>query len=104
MRFPSLALVFHFLRFKLQGERFRNMRTLEQQVLTLVRRAGILRAKELDKHHLPRMCLRRLERKGLIQRISRGLYVPAGSEPVSHQALAEATKLLRGGIVCLLSA
>jgi predicted transcriptional regulator of viral defense system len=42
--------------------------------------------------------------KGLIMRVGRGLYVARGSRPTQHHSLAQASKRVPHGIVCLLSA
>ncbi len=42
--------------------------------------------------------------KGLVMRVGRGLYVARGSRPTQHHSLAQASKRVPHGIVCLLSA
>lgn len=76
-----------------------------QKVLRLTRKAGVLRPRDLDEHGIPRQYLSLLERKGLIRRTGRGLYVPADGEKVTeNHTIAEACKRVHGGVVCLLSA
>ena len=53
---------------------------------------------------IPRECLRRMQRRGLVERIGRGLYILAGSEVSEHHSLAVAAKSVPGATVCLLSA
>ena len=55
-------------------------------------------------HGLPRVALTRLQRRGRIKRIAKGLYVAAGAELSEHHSLAETCARIPGGIVCLLSA
>ena len=75
-----------------------------QQVLDLVKKAGVLRPRELEPHGIPRQYLRLLRERGLLRRIGRGLYVVADEEPTEHHTLAEACKRVPNGVVCLLSA
>lgn len=74
------------------------------RVLKLVREAGILRPRDLDSHQIPRDYLKALHRRGLLERIGRGLYVLPETEPTEFQTLAEACKLVPRGVICLLSA
>ena len=81
-----------------------NMPTKSEQVLQLIRQAGLLRARELVAHQLPRQYLRLLCTAGKVERTGRGLYraVEAGLGP--HHALALVAKRVPQGVVCLLSA
>lgn len=74
------------------------------QILELVREKGIIRPRDLDEHSISRVYLRRLLDRGLLHRISRGVYVAADVEPAEHYSLAEASKRVTTGVVCLLSA
>jgi predicted transcriptional regulator of viral defense system len=79
--------------------------TTTERVLRLTRRAGVLRARDLDEHGIPRQYLSVLERRGLIRRTGRGLYVPADAQQVTaHHTVAEACKRVPAAVVCLLSA
>ncbi|MCK4472384.1 MAG: type IV toxin-antitoxin system AbiEi family antitoxin domain-containing protein [Anaerolineae bacterium] len=78
--------------------------TATNKVMKLVRKKGILRAQELARLGIPRIYLTRLVHKGQLERISRGLYVAADSNPSANRTLAEACKRVPGGIICLLSA
>ena len=73
-------------------------------VVTLVKKAGILRPRDLRSHGIPRLYLRIAAEKGLVMRVGRGLYVARGSRPTQHHSLAQASKRVPHGIVCLLSA
>lgn len=78
--------------------------TKVDRLLELVREKGILRARDLDAHDIPRAYLSRLAEKGLLESPSRGIYISAGAEPHEHQSLIETCTRVPGGVVCLLSA
>lgn len=78
--------------------------TKTEQVLELVRKAGVLRPRDLKAYGLSPEYLRRLEQRGLILRSSRGLYIPADTMFTEHHSLAEACKRVPHGVICLLSA
>lgn len=73
-------------------------------VFRLVKKAGILRPRDLQSHGIPRLYLRMAADKGLVIRVGRGLYVARGSRPTQHHSLAQASKRVPHGIICLLSA
>lgn len=79
-------------------------RTKTNKVLDLVRKAGVLRPRDLDPYNIPRTYLSRLCAAGKLQRIGRGLYVLPGSGVTEHHSMAEACKRVPKGVVCLLSA
>jgi predicted transcriptional regulator of viral defense system len=73
-------------------------------LLDLVRRAGVLRTRDLDPYGIPRVYLRRLEARGLLEHVGRGLYRIAAADVTEHHGLAAASKRVPQGVVCLLSA
>ena len=75
-----------------------------RKALDLARRRGVLRAKDLAPHGIARTFLQRLVRSGAIERVGRGLYVVSGADLGEKQTLAEASRLLPNGVICLLSA
>jgi predicted transcriptional regulator of viral defense system len=75
-----------------------------EQVLDLVKKAGVFRPRDLDLHGIPREYLVRLCRKGLVQRVGRGLYTLVDADLSEHQSLAEASKKIPHSVICLLSA
>ena len=75
-----------------------------ERVLELVKRAGVLRPRDLDPYHIPRQYLHLLHRRGLVHRVGRGLYIAADVDVTEHHSLAEACKRVPHGVVCLLSA
>ena len=74
------------------------------RILQLVRKAGVLRPRDLLKHGIPRQYLHLLEQAGTVQRSGRGLYVLTGTDITENHTIAEACKRVPHGIVCLLSA
>lgn len=76
----------------------------EQEVLDLVRRHGVLRPRDLAERGYPRSTLARLMKKGVLQRLSRGLYSEVQADVTEHQTLAEVAKMHPNAVVCLLSA
>jgi len=75
-----------------------------QRVLELVGSMGITRPKDLRVHHIHPEYLRRMEQQGLLQRVGTGLYTLAKTEITEHHSLAEASKRVPKGVICLLSA
>lgn len=75
-----------------------------ERVAALARKAGVLRPRDLAPHAIPRHYLRTAEEQGLIQRASRGLYLPANAPLTEHHSLAEVAKRVPHGVICLLSA
>lgn len=73
-------------------------------VLEFVRSRGAVRARDLPSVGFNRMWLTRLERRGLIERTGRGLYVAADAPWTEHHSLVEVARQVPQGVVCLLSA
>ncbi len=63
-----------------------------------------MRARDLEALGVPRVYLRRLVDKGLLERVERGLYVHAEAQVTELHSIAEVMKRIPKGIVCLLSA
>lgn len=74
------------------------------EVLALARQLGILRSRDLAAHGLAREQLRRLVRAGHLTRIERGLYRLTDAELPEHHLLAEVTRRIPSGVICLHSA
>ncbi len=74
------------------------------EIVKLVRKAGILRPRDLRALGIPRLYLRMAVDKGAIIRVGRGLYITRGAKPTEHHSLAQASKRVPKGVVCLLSA
>ena len=73
-------------------------------ILALVKKAGIIRSRDLERAGVSRTQIRRLRERGVIERVGRGLYRKAGATIDQRNDLAEAARLVPGGTVCLLSA
>ncbi len=76
----------------------------ERDVLALVRRLGVVQAKDLEENGFSRRYLSRLAGKGALERISRGLYAVPDADVTENQPLAEIAKVNPNAVVCLLSA
>jgi predicted transcriptional regulator of viral defense system len=74
------------------------------KVRKLMRHMGMVRPKDLAKHGIPAVYLRRLCKRGELVQPARGLYLPARREPAVHHSLAIAAKRVPQGVICLLSA
>ena len=75
-----------------------------QLALDLVRTKRLVRPRDLVAKKIPRDYLDRLHRRGLVERVSRGVYAWPGADLGEHQTLAEAARQVPRGVVCLLSA
>lgn len=73
---------------------------------TLLRlaRKGPVRARDLDVAGIPRAYLTRLCARGLLEQVDRGLYRLADAPVTELSSLAEVTKRVPRGVICLLSA
>jgi predicted transcriptional regulator of viral defense system len=74
------------------------------KIARLVKEAGVLRSRDLARHRIPRMVLSRMEARGEIERLGRGLYALPGASGTLHQSLVEVTKRVPKAVACLLTA
>lgn len=79
-------------------------RPIEQRILKLADRKGLLRSKDLEAKGIPREYLSRMAAAGTLQRVGRGLYARPDAEASPYQSLAEVSAAVPKGIICLLSA
>lgn len=79
-------------------------KTPTDRAATVLKRAGIARSRDFERAGVSRTQLRRLLDQGVIERVSRGLYRRPGAPLTERSDLAEAARLVPGGVVCLLSA
>jgi len=73
-------------------------------ILAIARKAGMIRRQDVVARGIHPEHLRRLCARGLLVRVSRGLYMLPDADVSEHHSLAEACKRVPHGIVCLLSA
>jgi predicted transcriptional regulator of viral defense system len=78
-------------------------RTRSSAAVTVFGRRGVLRPRDVARD-VSRTAIGRLVEEGQLERIGRGLYVPAKAKATEHHTLVEAAKRIPHGIVCLLSA
>ena len=78
--------------------------THEQQLMRLVRKRKLLRARDVAQQGLPTITLTRLVRADKLERMARGLYALPGAATSEHRSLAEVAIRVPKGVVCLLSA
>lgn len=80
------------------------MESNAQTVISLVRKHGLARPRDLEPLGIPRVTLTRLVRSGALTRVGRGLYALPDRKITENAALAEVSRRYPQGIVCLLSA
>ena len=74
------------------------------RIIGLFRKAGVMRSAELTELGVRRDTITRLVRDGVLLRVARGLYMLPDTEITEHHSLAEASKRVPRGVICLLSA
>lgn len=79
-------------------------KTPSDKVLDLARRSGVLRARDLTAHHIPREYLTRLVKQGALQRHGRGFYSLPSAEITEHHSLVQVAARHPDAVICLLSA
>lgn len=75
-----------------------------ERILDLAARQPLIRPRDVEALGIARAYLTRLERRGLLERRARGVYVLAGAPVSEHHGFALAAKQVPRGAVCLLSA
>ncbi|MFH1037490.1 MAG: type IV toxin-antitoxin system AbiEi family antitoxin domain-containing protein [PVC group bacterium] len=65
---------------------------------------GVIRASDVTRLGIPSIYLKRLCDKGQLQRVSRGVYVAAGSDVTEHHHLSQVARRVPRGVFCLLTA
>src|SRR5689334_14103214 len=78
--------------------------TMAQQVLQMVRDAGMVRARDLAAQGISPTHLQRLYEQGLLLRSGRGVYLPIEADLDANASLIEVALRVPTGVVCLLSA
>jgi predicted transcriptional regulator of viral defense system len=74
------------------------------KALALLRRSGLTRLSEFRRAGITAATISRLEATGSITRLARGLYQLADADVDANHTLAEASKLVPKGVICLTSA
>jgi predicted transcriptional regulator of viral defense system len=77
---------------------------IEKKILELAQDSAGVSPRDLEKLGIPRQYLYKLYNKGLLERVARGLYSIADSEPSEYRTIAEVCKRIPEGVICLLSA
>ena len=80
------------------------VRTPTQRLIDLARRRGVLRLVDATSRGIHAEYVRRLMARGDLVRAGRGLYILADSPLDANHTLAEASRRVPSGVVCLLSA
>ncbi len=78
--------------------------TLIEKTLKIVSKTGVIRPRDLDEYGIPRKYLHILYKKGLLDRIGRGLYLSPEFEPTENRSLVEVCKRIPQAVICLISA
>lgn len=78
--------------------------TIPEKVMAMARERGVLRIRDLSQQGIHPEYLRRLCAKGMLVRSGRGLYVPADADVTAYHTLAQASRWIPHGVLCLLSA
>jgi len=70
----------------------------------MAREKGVLRPRDLKEPGIARTYLTRLVKKGMLRKAGRGLYILADIEPTNQHTIAQVSKKIPEGVLCLLSA
>jgi predicted transcriptional regulator of viral defense system len=81
-----------------------NAMTKTETALKLVGEIGVVRPKDLARHGIAPVYLRRLLDQGRLVQSARGVYRLPSRKPSVHHDLATVSKLIPHGVICLLSA
>ena len=79
-------------------------KTYEQQILEEAKKAGTLRAQDLDHLNIPRVILTRLVKSGQLERVARGLYRLPEFSVSEKEAMVNIALKAPKAVFCLLSA
>jgi predicted transcriptional regulator of viral defense system len=80
------------------------MGTKAEKLVRELQKKGILKTKEILDVGISKEYLRKLTAKGVIEKVSRGFYMLPDYEYSAMQSLAEVSKQIPKGVICLLSA
>lgn len=82
----------------------RNSPSQRERLIAALSERGMARLSELLRAGITAATVSRLERQGAVVRLGRGLYQLPDAPLDANHALAEATKRVRRGVICLVSA
>jgi predicted transcriptional regulator of viral defense system len=75
-----------------------------KEALDLIRQKGVVRPRDLKSHGIHPENLRRLQERGLVNQLARGVYRATDAEVTAYSSLATVAKRVPGCVICLLSA
>lgn len=75
-----------------------------EQVLSLLREKGVVRPRDVAAQHISGQYLAKLQTRGLVERVGRGLYRLPDARLSIHASLAEVSQQVPHAVICLLSA
>ena len=75
-----------------------------EKLVSELKKRGVLKTQEILKLGISKEYLRKLHKKGMINRIARGFYVLPSYEFSAMQSITEVSKQVSKGVICLLSA
>jgi predicted transcriptional regulator of viral defense system len=76
----------------------------QNRIVTMVRRNGFVRPREIEHAGIPRWEIYAMAKAGVVTRHSRGLYTLPDAPITENHSYAEAAKIIPRGIICLISA
>src|SRR5262249_12535558 len=76
----------------------------EDRAVALLQDRGMLRLSEFIEYGITAATISRMDKKGRLLQLSRGLYQLPDAPLDTHHSLAEAAKLVPKGVICLQSA
>ncbi len=76
----------------------------EKKAMKIAKERGILRPRDLKRFGIARIYLTRLVEKGMLTKVGHGLYTTTDSEPTDKHSIAQVSKKIPEGVICLLSA
>lgn len=75
-----------------------------ERVQKLAKKVEVIRPRDLDAIGVARQYLKIMEQRGLIRKVGRGLYVRTDADVTADHTVAQASKRVPRGVICLLSA
>lgn len=80
------------------------MKYKSEKLVAELKKRGVLKTQEILKLGISKEYLRKLHKKGKVNRIARGFYVLPNYEFSAMQSITEVSKQVSKGVICLLSA